>query len=100
MASKSGWSRRFDDPITLPRGRQILTLKDAADYVMKLPKAEQDLEVWQTAARELMIAAERNGIMMLAEIAMKLAIHRNDERVFNPNRKDHHWGKRKLKRDQ
>jgi hypothetical protein len=22
------------------------------------------------------------------------------ERVFNPDRKDHHWGKRKLKRDE
>jgi hypothetical protein len=35
-----GWSRRFDEPIPLPRGRQLVTLKDAADYIM-LPKAEQ-----------------------------------------------------------
>ena len=28
------------------------------------------------------------------------AIHRHRERVFNPDRKDHPWGKRKLKRDQ
>jgi hypothetical protein len=27
-------------------------------------------------------------------------IHRNVERVFNRDRKDPHWGKRKLKRDQ
>ena len=27
------------------------------------------------------------------------AIYRNNERVIT-NRKDHHWGKRKLKRDQ
>ena len=27
------------------------------------------------------------------------AIYPNRERVFNPDRKDHHWGKRKLKRD-
>jgi hypothetical protein len=44
-----GWSRPFDDPILLPRGRQLLTLKDAADYIMKLAKAEQNLEEWQTA---------------------------------------------------
>jgi hypothetical protein len=24
-----GWSREFDDPIPLPRGRQLVTLKDA-----------------------------------------------------------------------
>ena len=35
-----GWRRRFDEPVPLPRGRQLVTLKDAADYVMKLPKAE------------------------------------------------------------
>jgi hypothetical protein len=28
------------------------------------------------------------------------ALNRHVERVFNPERKDHHWGKRKLKRDQ
>jgi hypothetical protein len=28
------------------------------------------------------------------------AIHRNETRVFNPDRKDPHWGKRKLKRDE
>jgi ATP-dependent DNA ligase len=28
-----------------------------------------------------------------------LALHRNDLRVFNPDRKDTHWGKWKLKRD-
>jgi hypothetical protein len=35
-----GWSRAFDDPITLPRGRQLVTLKDAADYIMNPPKAD------------------------------------------------------------
>jgi hypothetical protein len=27
--------------IPLPRGRQLVTLKDAAEYIQKLPKAEQ-----------------------------------------------------------
>jgi hypothetical protein len=43
------WSLRFDDPIPLPNGGQLLTLKDAADYIMKLPKGDQHLEQWQTA---------------------------------------------------
>jgi hypothetical protein len=34
-----GWKRAFDDPIPLPNGRQLITLRDAADYIMKLPKA-------------------------------------------------------------
>jgi hypothetical protein len=36
-------SARFDEPIPLPRGRQLVTLEDAAAYIMKLSKAEQDL---------------------------------------------------------
>jgi hypothetical protein len=27
---KLGWSRAFEDPISLPPGRQLVTLKDAA----------------------------------------------------------------------
>ena len=50
------WSRAFDDPIPLPRGRQLVTLKDAANYIQKLPKAEQDLEEWQAAARRRWIS--------------------------------------------
>ena len=34
-----GWSRRFDDPIPLPPGRQLVTPRDAALYITKLPKA-------------------------------------------------------------
>jgi hypothetical protein len=34
------WKRRFDDPITLPGGRQLFTLEDAGDYITKLPKSE------------------------------------------------------------
>jgi hypothetical protein len=33
----------LDDSILLPGGRELLTLRDAADYITKLPKAEQDL---------------------------------------------------------
>jgi hypothetical protein len=46
-----GWKRRFDDPIPLPRGRQLVTLEDAARYIQKLPKAEQQLEEWQAAIK-------------------------------------------------
>jgi hypothetical protein len=36
------WKREFDDPIQLPRGRQLVTLKDAGTYITKLPKAEHE----------------------------------------------------------
>jgi hypothetical protein len=99
MATK-GWSREFYDPIPLPNGRQLVTLQDAGTYITKLPKAEQKLEEWQTAMQALLLVVEQNGPTMFARIGMMRAINRNVERVFNPDRKDTHWGKRKLKRDQ
>jgi hypothetical protein len=34
-----------------------------------------------------------------ARIGVMQALNRHVERVFNPERKDHHWGRRKLARD-
>jgi len=35
------WSRPFDKPIQPPKGKALATLKDAAAYIMALPKSEQ-----------------------------------------------------------
>jgi hypothetical protein len=37
---------------------------------------------------------------MMARIGVMRATNRHVERVFNPDCKEHHWGKRKLKRDE
>jgi hypothetical protein len=36
---------------------------------------------------------------MLPRIGVMRALNRDVERVFSPDRKDHHWGWRKLARD-
>jgi hypothetical protein len=48
----------------------------------------------------LTYAAERDWPTILARIGVMKALHRHQVRRFNPNAKEHHWGKRKLKRDQ
>ena len=73
----TGWQRRFEDPIPLPRGRQLVTLQDAASYVIKLPKAEQNLPEWQTATACLIGAAEGRDFLMHARIGMLRALNRN-----------------------
>jgi hypothetical protein len=95
---EKGWSREFDDPIDLPRGRQLVTLEDAGNYITKLPKAEHAAPEWQAAMEALILVATRGGPTMLARIGVMTALNRHVERVFNPDRKDTHWGKRKLKR--
>jgi hypothetical protein len=64
MKPLDGWNRPFDDPIPLPHGSELVTLGDAADYIMKLPKAEQDLAEWQI--RCLIGAAEGRDFLMNA----------------------------------
>jgi len=92
------WARRFDNPILLPGGRELLTLRDAAEYIQKLPKAEQLLEEWQSAVEALLLVVELNGPTMMARIGILRALNRHVQREFNPSRKDTHWGRRKLKR--
>jgi hypothetical protein len=94
-----GWSRKFDDPIDLARGRQLATLQDAGNYITGLPRTEHMAPEWQTAMQALMIVA-RGGPTMLARIGFMQALHRKDVREFTTGRKETHWGKRKLKRDQ
>ncbi len=94
------WSSRFDDPIPLPDGRQLVTLMDAGNYITKLPRAEHDAPEWQAAMEALMLVVELGGPTMFARIGVVRALNRHVPRTFNPDRKDHHWGRRKLKRDQ
>ena len=54
---ENGWQRKLEDPIPLPTGRQMLTLKDAADYITSLPKKESDLPEWQTAIEVLLLVS-------------------------------------------
>jgi hypothetical protein len=98
---KPDWSGEFDEPILLPKGKPLTTLRDAALYITKLPKAEHDADKWQAAMEALILVAELGGPTMFARIGVMRALNRHVERVFNPDRKDTRWGKRKLlKRDE
>jgi hypothetical protein len=98
-ALQLSWSDEFNNPIELPRQKPLITLRDAALYITKLPKAEQDAKEWQAAMEALLLVAKHNGPTMFARIGVMKALNRHMERVFNPDRKETHWGKRKLARD-
>ena len=62
MAQK-GWSRRFDDPIALPDGTELTTLRQAIAYLAKtVPKSEQSRPEVLAAAEILTRAADRLGV--------------------------------------
>ena len=94
------WSLRFAEPIVLPDGRKLATLRDAVRHLAKIiPEAERDMLEVLSASDLLTQAAEHDGPVEFARIATLQAINRHVERVFDPSRKDHHWGRRKLARD-
>ena len=96
----ASWDRPFAEPIELPGGKKVITLRDAAHYITKLPKAEHDADEWQAAMQALLLVVEHDGRTMFARIGIMRALNRHVDRVFDPSRKDKHRGRRKLARDQ
>jgi hypothetical protein len=85
----------------LHRAASLVTLRDAFAWLAKsVPASEHDAHEVQIAAHCVTEAAESNGPLVFARIAMLQAINRNKPREITAPRKPHHWGKRKLKRDQ
>jgi hypothetical protein len=76
--SNRGWKRPFEDPIPLPGGRKLVTLKDAATYITNLPKREHDAPKWQAATQALLLVAENDGPTMMAHIGMMQALYPGD----------------------
>jgi hypothetical protein len=69
------WSTPFDEPIPLGGGAKIVTLQQAADYIMKLPEDDQQQPHWQIVVENLINAAETGGgWLMFARIAMMRAL--------------------------
>jgi hypothetical protein len=71
------WDQKFFDLTELPKGKKLVTLRDAALYITKLPKAEHDAEEWQAAMEALLLVAEYDGPTMFARIGMMRALHRH-----------------------
>jgi hypothetical protein len=84
----TGWQRPFHDPIQPPKGKPIVTLKDAAQYILALPKKAHDAPHWQIAMGQLIDAAEGRNFTMHARIAVLKALnHGLSDPKTEPRRK-------------
>jgi hypothetical protein len=82
------WSKAFSEPIPLPDGTEIDTLRDAIRYLAKsIPAREHKLPAVQAAALCVTQAAENGGSMMMARVGMMQAIHRHERAGHQPRRK-------------
>ncbi len=97
---RSGWGREFDEPIALRGGKTLVLLRDAATYMLSLSAEDRRLPEWQAAAEALLLVVELGGPTMFARIGVMRASNRGHVRELKESGKTHHWGRRKLKRDQ
>jgi hypothetical protein len=57
--AEDGWDPTFDDPIPLPGGGELRTLRDAGNYIAKLPRREYDTFACRAAIEALMLVARK-----------------------------------------
>jgi hypothetical protein len=69
------WSTKFPDPIPLPDGTELRTLKEAGTYILGLSKREANSAHWQLAMHCLIEAAEDREPLMHARIGMLRALN-------------------------
>jgi hypothetical protein len=96
---RMSWDAAFDEPVELPNGKTARTLRNAGEYIAKLPKAEHEQKAWQTAMHCLIEAAEGRGFIRFARMGMLQAIHREEEDHFGPGKrvaKEPHLGSQKV----
>ena len=79
------WDRPFAQPIPLRAGEVARTLRDAANFICKLPKCEHDSQDWRLAVHMLIDAAEDRGPMMFAQIGIQRAMERRAEQRYDPS---------------
>ena len=77
--SERGWSRTFDDPIDLPGGGELRTLRDAGNFIAKLPKRDHDSPAWLAAMEALVLVVEQGGDTMLPRIGIMRALYPDEK---------------------
>jgi hypothetical protein len=87
------WDKPFREPIELPDGNTLVSLRDAGAYITQLSPSEHDAKEWQTAMHCLIEAADYGGPVSFARLGIAQALHRHQEKVFDPTRKRSRWRK-------
>ena len=80
------WERPFDQPVPLHGERPARTLRDAGNYIRKLPESERNTREWRLAVQMLIDAAEDRGPLLFAKMGMVRAINQMAGRVFKLHR--------------
>lgn len=95
------WDMKFPEPIAVPGGEPLVTLRDAGTYITSLPLKVHDGRAWQAAMHVLIQAADHDGPVEFARLAMVQALNPKPEPSYHSVKKDPVWRNNyKLLRDQ
>ena len=91
---------------TSPGSQQALSLPAVSGQVSPLALwhypagTEHEAQEWQAAMEALILVATSGGPTMFARIGVIRALNRGYVRSLTRTGRDHHWSRRKLKRDE
>jgi len=85
------WDIEFPEPIPVPHGKPLVTLRDAGAYVAKLPKQTHDAPAWQTVVECLLLVADKGGPPEFARLALEQALRPKGELVYRPHSTETKW---------
>ena len=80
------WEQFFHDPIELPDGRVLRSLRDAGEFIQSLPKATHERPEWQEAVEALLLVVEHNGDTVPARIGITRALNAGKSTEPEPRR--------------
>jgi hypothetical protein len=75
------WSLPLDYPIEAERGRWLATLGDVSEFILALPGALRQHELWQSAAKTV-LEALKSGDTALVTRAVYMALVLSGERAW------------------
>ena len=85
------WDIHFPNPIEMPSGRRLITLRDAGRCILALPTAEQLEPAWQNAMSILIQTADHLGPVEFARLAPMQARYPETEPVCHSIQTDAVW---------
>ena len=80
------WDKTFREPIALPDGHALFSLRDAGQYIGALPADEYQAKEWQTAMHVLIEAADHAGPVSFARLGVTQALDRRRCAMRRPDR--------------
>jgi hypothetical protein len=81
------WDLKFPEPIAVPRGKPLVSLRDAGRYITALPAEIHAQHAWLTAMHVLIQTAGHGGPMEFARLGMVQALYPKPEPIYHSRSK-------------